>query len=42
MIINRVQIGLHTFPNNKSFGQILFISPENFIFLRTFNQTLNH
>ena len=28
---------LHTFVPNKSFGQLLDISPNNFIFLTTFN-----
>ena len=28
---------LHTFVFNKSFGQLLDISPKNFIFLKTFN-----
>ena len=28
---------LHTFAPNKSFGQLLDISPKNFIFLKTFN-----
>ena len=28
---------LHTFIPNKSFGQLLDISPKNFIFLKTFN-----
>ena len=28
---------LYTFVRNKSFGQLLNISPENFIFLETFN-----
>ena len=28
---------LHTFVPNKSFGQLLDISPKNFIFLKTFN-----
>ena len=27
---------LHTFDPNKSFGQLLDISPENFIFLKNF------
>ena len=41
MSINRVQIVLfvlYKFPHNKSFDQLSDISPENFIFLRTFNQ----
>ena len=28
---------LYTFVPNKSFGQLLDISPKNFIFLKTFN-----
>ena len=28
---------LHTFAPNKTFGQILDISPKNFTFLKTFN-----
>ena len=28
---------LHTFAPNKSFGQLFDISPNNFIFLKTFN-----
>ena len=28
---------LYTFVPNKSFGQLLNISPENFIFLKTFD-----
>ena len=28
---------LYTFVSNKSFGQLLDISPENFIFLKTFD-----
>ena len=28
---------LYTFVHNKSFGQLLDISPKNFIFLKTFN-----
>ena len=28
---------LYTFVSNKSFGQLLGISPNNFIFLKTFN-----
>ena len=28
---------LHTFTPNKSFGQLLDISPKNFIFLKTFS-----
>ena len=28
---------LHTFVPNKSFGQLLDISPQNFVFLETFD-----
>ena len=28
---------LHAFIPNKSFGQLLYISPKDFIFLKTFN-----
>ena len=28
---------LHTFVHNKSFGQLLDVSPKMFIFLKTFN-----
>ena len=28
---------LYTFVSNKSFGQLLDISPQNFIFLKTFD-----
>ena len=31
---------LYTFVPNKSFGQLLDISPENFIFLKTFDSEL--
>ena len=33
---------LHTFISNKSFGQLLDISPKNFIFLRTFNSEFSY
>ena len=33
---------LHTFVPNKSFGQLLDISPKNFIFLKTFNSELSY
>ena len=33
---------LYTFVPNKSFGQLLNISPENFIFLRTFDSEFSH
>ena len=32
-----VSRALYTFISNKSFGQLLDISPKNFIFLKTFN-----
>ena len=33
---------LHTFVPNKSFGQLLDISPENFIFLKTFDSEFSY
>ena len=33
---------LHTFVPNKSFGQLLDISPKNFIFLKTFDSELSY
>ena len=38
-IINKIQDSrvLYTFIPNKLFGQLLDISPENFIFLKTLN-----
>ena len=33
---------LHTFDPNKSFGQLLDISPENFMFLKTFGLEFSH
>ena len=33
---------LYTFVPNKSFGQLLDISPENFIFLKTFDSEFLH
>ena len=32
----------YTFPPNKSFGQILDISPKGFIFLKTLNSKLSY
>ena len=32
---------LYKFVPNKSFGQLLDISPENFIFLKTFNSSFH-
>ena len=32
---------LYTFVPNKSFGQLLDILPENFLFLKTFNSELS-
>ena len=32
----------YTFAPNKSFGQLLDISPENFIYLRTFNSEFSY
>ena len=33
---------LHTFVPNKPFGQLLDISPNNFIFLKTFNSEFSY
>ena len=33
---------LYTFIPNKSFGQLLDISPKNFIFLKTFDSEFSH
>ena len=33
---------LYTFVPNKSFGQLLDISPKNFIFLKTFNSGFSY
>ena len=33
---------LYTFVSNKSFGQLLDISPENFIFLKTFDSEFSY
>ena len=33
---------LYTFVPNKSFGQLLDISPQNFIFLKTFNSEFSY
>ena len=33
---------LHTFVPNKSFGQLLDVSPKSFIFLRTFNSEFSY
>ena len=33
---------LHTFVPNKPFGQLLDISPKNFIFLKTFNSEFSY
>ena len=33
---------LHTVVPNKSFGQLLNISPKNFIFLKTFNSEFSY
>ena len=35
-VISKIQV-LHTFVRNKSFGQLLGISPKNFIFLKAFD-----
>ena len=33
---------LYTFVPNKSFGQLLDISPKNFIFVKTFNSEFSY
>ena len=33
---------LHTFASNKSFGQLLDISPKHFIFLKTFDSEFSY
>ena len=33
---------LYTFIPNKSFGQLLYISPENFVFLKTFDSEFSY
>ena len=33
---------MYTFVPNKSFGQLLDISPENFIFLKTFDSEVSY
>ena len=33
---------LYTFVPNKSFGQLLHISPKNFIFLKTFHSQFSY
>ena len=33
---------LHTFAPNKSFGQLLDISPKNFMFLKTFGSEFSY
>ena len=33
---------LYTFSLNKSFGQLLDISPKNFVFLKTFNSEFSY
>ena len=33
---------LYTFVPNKSFGELLNISPQNFIFLKPFNSEFSH
>ena len=33
---------LHTFDPNKPFGQLLDMSPKNFIFLKTFNSEFSY
>ena len=33
---------LYTFVHNKSFGQLLDISPKNYVFLKTFNSEFSY
>ena len=33
---------LHTFVHNKLFGELLDISPKNFIFIKTFNSEFSY
>ena len=37
-----IQEVLYTFVPKKSFGQLLDISPKNFIFLKTFNSEFSY
>ena len=41
MIINKIQ-EFYTFVPNKPFGQLLEISPTNFVFLKTFNSEFSY
>ena len=40
MVTNTIQE--YTFVSNKSFGELLDISPKNFIFLKAFNSEFPH
>ena len=42
MIINFISRVLYTFVPNKSFGQLLDISPKNFIFSKIFNSEFSY
>ena len=42
MIINFISRILYTFVPNKSFGQLLDISPKNFIFSKIFNSEFSY
>ena len=42
MIINTIQDSCTHFVPNKSFGQLLDISPKNLVFLKTFNSELSY
>ena len=42
IVINKIQRVSYTFVPNKLFGQLLNISPENFIFLKTFDSEFSH
>ena len=37
IVFNKIQESIYTFVPNKSFGQLLDISPKNFISLKTFD-----
>ena len=42
IVINKIQRVSYTFVPNKLFGQLLNISPEIFIFLKTFDSEFSH
>ena len=41
-VYERISRVLHIFVSNKSIGQLLVISPNNFIFLKTFGIEFSH